>query len=90
MKTTNALAIAIADGTARSDIELFAGSTTVEGVEYHNTAMTAPGCGPDELEAVQRAVQYIDQRGDVFPWYMQRHIGASQLVRFVEKESNDG
>lgn len=87
MKTINALAVAIADTAVRSDVEIYAAPCSAEDLQFYNTAMTAPGCGPDELAAVQRALDYIEKRGDVFPWYMQRHISAPHLVRFIEKEA---
>lgn len=80
------LAIRIADNSVRSDIELFARPREIEGLAFFDLA--APAGAYDaafELDRVRQAVEYINARGDVFPWHMKRHISSTTLVRFEEK-----
>lgn len=82
----HALAIGIADDSARSDIEVYARWVELDGVTYFDTTQV-PDDGlvhdaAQELALVWRAVRYIDMRGDALPFRMQRHISAPQLVCF--------
>lgn len=88
----NSLAIRIADRTVRHDVEAYAKPVEHDGLTFYdtNTAQDGSGDPTEALAYVHMALDYIGRRGDALPWYMQRHIDASQLVRFVEKESNDG
>ena len=81
------LARQIAENTVRSDIESYAEWVEVDGLRFMDTTRAQDGSGDPvkALEYVRFAVEYIDQRGDVFDWRMQRHIGAPRLVRFVDK-----
>ncbi|MGH8040304.1 MAG: hypothetical protein ACREPD_21520 [Stenotrophomonas sp.] len=77
------LAAQIADKTVRCDIELFCRDTWVDGVQYFD--VTAPRLFGEDLTMVRDALEYIQLRGDVFPWAMQRHPLHPQWVRFEEK-----
>lgn len=85
--TLDQLARQIAESTVRSDIESYAEWVEVDGLQFLDTTKPQRGSGDPmkALEYVRLAVEYIDQRGDVFDWHMQRHICAPHLVRFVEK-----
>lgn len=86
------LAIALADDTARSDVECYAlAVTTPEGTFYDVDRPYESGVAGDvdagEAVAIaRRAVNYIKSRGDVFPWHMKRHLTARNLVRFEPKD----
>ncbi len=81
------LARKIAENTVRPDIESYAEWVEVDGLQFLDTTKPQRGSGDPmkALEYVRLAVEYIDQRGHVFDWHMQRHICAPHLVRFVEK-----
>lgn len=87
------LALAIADESARSDIEVYArGGFHPDGWRYHDLSQ-AQNDGPDNtpenneraLAIARRAARYIELRGDVFPWEMQCGLESPHLVRFVDK-----
>ena len=84
---TVSLAIAIADDIARSEIELYAAQHVIEGERYFDTlAAVDQADAVTHLANIQRALDYITVRGDVFEWQMKRRIDASNLVQFVDKE----
>ncbi len=84
----NALALRIADDSVRTDIELHGRAVDLDGERFIDTATPAEGNGPEALQIVQRALRYIDTRGDAaFPWLMRRHIDAPALVQFIDKET---
>lgn len=78
-----ALAAQIADKTVRCDIELFASDAWIDGTQYFD--LTAPRLYDQDVEMVRDALDYIQLRGDVFPWVMHRHPAHPHLVRFEEK-----
>jgi hypothetical protein len=80
------LARDIADRTARCDIELFAKDTWIDGVQHYDT--TVARCFDVDVVVVREAVNYLDLRGDVFPWRMERHQACAELVRFVDKSTD--
>jgi len=89
---TNALnlltrAIAIADHSVRSDVELYAHSFFDEaGIAVYDTTKHAQlGGSPEDLVVVARAMAYIDARADSLPFLMKRQLGATHLVRFEAK-----
>lgn len=100
-QTVAALAVAIADDIARSDIESFAVCGRVEengGFTIYSLTETPPviaGGDPglvrthddaiEELRVVQRAAKYIRERGDVFDFHMIDAPGHPGYVRFIEK-----
>lgn len=82
------LAIQIADAAVRSDVELYARRMDVEGTTFYDVAMGADSA--QDVETVQRAMEYIVARGDVFPWNIVRHISSPNLVSFREKDVVNG
>lgn len=87
------LAFGIADDNARSEIEFFARRVDMEGQTFYDTMnpVSDDAEGLADLAVVHRAVDYILARGDVWPWTMKRHIAASHLVCFDDKEAqSDG
>ena len=87
-------AMTIADGVARSEVELYAkGRMHPDGFPIYDLR-EAEGTGGVCAEAdylawaqtAQRAAAYIRLRGDVWPWVMLAVDGEQNLVRFVEKE----
>lgn len=80
-----ALAVEVADATVRSDIELFALPQTIEGVVFYDLTRTIDARSQEAMGYIQRAVAYIQARGDVFAWRMLPHIDCSTLVLFVDK-----
>ncbi|WP_182212399.1 hypothetical protein [Stenotrophomonas acidaminiphila] len=88
----NALAQRIADDTVRADIELNGRVVDLDGERFIDTSTPAEGNGngPEALQIVERALRYIDIRGDAaFPWLMRRHMDAPALVQFIEKENGN-
>lgn len=84
--TLNSLAQSIADDTVRADIELNGRAVDLDGARFIDTSTPAEGNGTEALQIVQRALRYIDTRGDAaFPWLMRRHMDAPALVQFVDK-----
>lgn len=80
-------AFAVADHAARSDIELYARCFYDDlGPVYDTTRFQDIGGSPDDLAVIDRALKYIELRGDVWPWSLKRQIDAPHLVRFVEKK----
>lgn len=73
----------IADKTVRSDIELFAKDTWIDDVQHYD--VTTPRLYDEDAAVVKDALEYIQLRGDVFPWVMRRHPIHAHLVRFEEK-----
>lgn len=88
----NSLAIRIADRTVRHDIEAYAQPVEHDGLTFYDTNRAQDGSGDpaEALTFVRMALTYIARRDSAWPWYMQRHISAPHLVRFIEKESHDG
>ncbi len=85
-----ALAIQIADDTARADIEIYAQWHLDGDQRYFDTTRAASKEDPaGDMERITRALEYIRVRGDVFPWLMKRHIAAPSLVQFVDKEGGN-
>lgn len=86
--TLNALAQRIADDAVRADIELNGRVVDLDGERFIDTGTPAEGNGPEALQIVERALRYIDTRGDAaFPWLMRRHMDAPALVQFIDKET---
>lgn len=91
--TMQALAQAIADNAARSDIEIFAfgyrddaGNLVFDLTKPEGWTQSTPEGNAHAIEQAQRAARYIELRGDVFPWRMV-HVGnVPHLVRFEEKQ----
>lgn len=86
------LALTIADGAVRSDVECYADPCSIEGTDWLNTAVAvaAGKYTPDDLVIwqgyVDRAVRYIGLRHpDAFPWRFIRHPELPHLVRFEDK-----
>ena len=87
-------AFAIADGAARSDVELYAkGRMHPDGFPIYDLreAECTGGVSTEAerlvwAQTAQRAAAYIRLRGDVWPWVMLAVDGEQNLVRFVEKE----
>jgi len=73
----------IADKTVRTDIELFATDIWMDGLHYFD--VTAPRLYDEDIAEVNDALEYIQLRGDVFPWVMHAHPVHPHLVRFEEK-----
>lgn len=73
----------IADKTVRSDIELFSTDTWMDGLHYFD--VTTPRLYDEDIVEVNDALEYIQLRGDVFPWVMHVHPVHPHLVRFEEK-----
>lgn len=73
----------IADKTVRSDIELFAKGTWIDDVQFYD--VTTPRLYDEDIAEVNDALEYIQLRGDVFPWVMHRHPVHAHLVRFEDK-----
>lgn len=83
---TVALATAIADDNARSEIEIYAAERVIDGERYFDTRAAADQADAvTHLANIQRALDYINVRGDVFEWQMKRRIDAGHLVQFVDK-----
>ncbi|WP_295936973.1 hypothetical protein [uncultured Xanthomonas sp.] len=81
-----ALAQAIADDTVRAEVELYARQHWIDGVVYYDSAQIVEP-GPDaelDLAQVQRALRYIEARGDIWPWHLKRHIDNPALIHFEE------
>ena len=87
------LALDIADATVRSEIELYAQGYTQDGHPWYCLDKPEPGSlGKPDPEAdaralviVDRAFRYIELRGDVFDWRIERDTTDPRCVRFVEK-----
>ena len=79
-------ALRIADDTVRSDVECYAHGFMEDDHPVYDTTRVQEGCEPEDLKIVDRAMAYIQLRGDVWPWVMKRQLGAPHLVRFVGKE----
>ncbi|UYC12263.1 hypothetical protein [Xanthomonas sp. CFBP 8445] len=80
------LAQAIADDTVRAEVELYARQHWIDGVVYYDSAQIVEP-GPDaerDLAQVQRALRYIEARGDIWPWHLKRHIDNPALIHFEE------
>jgi len=79
-----ALAMAIADDNVRGEIELYARQHWIEDTVFYDTAQVVePGEEAEQdLAVVQRALQYIEARGDVWPWRLKRHINNPALIHF--------
>ncbi|HFL6954571.1 TPA: hypothetical protein ACG4O9_000847 [Stenotrophomonas maltophilia] len=78
-----ALAVLIADQAARANVEIHAPSIELDGVRgYDSTcgSVSGPARG-----SVQLALQYIEARGDGFPWRLKRHISQPALLFFEDR-----
>lgn len=73
----------IADKTVRTDIELFSTDVWMEDLHYFD--VTTPRLYDEDLAEVNDALEYLQLRGDVFPWVMHAHPVHPHLVRFEEK-----
>lgn len=82
-------AFGIADDCVRSEIELHARQQYAEGMLFFDTsrAVSDGTDGQRDLAVVQRAMDYIAARGDVWPWRLKRHISIPTLVRFEDKDA---
>lgn len=80
------LAIAIADSTVRSDIELFCEQAFHEEKVWYDRNRPARSCeGDEELQRARQAYDYIQARGpDAFPWEVIAYKETG-LIRFVDK-----
>lgn len=84
---TIATAMKIADDAVRAHIEVYACSwQTEDGSRVIDTTRLAYAVAGGTLDTIQRALRYIELRGDQFPWQLKRDINAPHLVQFVEKE----
>ena len=94
-----ALAVAIADDSARSDIEIYAKAQAIPAEHggywiYSLTEAVAVTDSPkitledamNFLRLTQRAVKYIRERGNAFVWRMVEVDGYPGYVRFIAKE----
>ncbi|EKZ1928039.1 MULTISPECIES: hypothetical protein [Stenotrophomonas] len=80
---TLVLAVAIADQAARANVEIHAPSIELDGVRgYDSTCGSVSG---PVRGSVQLALQYIEARGDGFPWRLKRHISQPTLLFFEER-----
>lgn len=85
---TIATAMRIADDAVRAEIEVYAYSwQTEDSSRVIDTTRLAYDATSGTLETIQRALRYIELRGDQFPWVLKRDINAPHLVQFVEKEA---
>lgn len=80
------LAIAIADSTVRSDIELYSETAFHEKKTWYDPNRPARSCeGDEELQRARQAYDYIQARGpDAFPWEVVAYKETG-LIRFVDK-----
>ena len=81
--STLALAVLIADQAARANVEIHAPTIELDGVRgYDSTcgSVSGPARG-----SVQLALQYIEARGDGFPWRLKRHISQPALLFFEDR-----
>lgn len=80
------LAIAIADHTVRSDIELFCEQAFHDEKVWYDPSRPARSCeGDEELQRARQAYDYIQARGpDAFPWEVVAYKETG-LIRFVNK-----
>ena len=94
-----ALAVAIADDSARSDIEIYAKGQAIPAEHggywiYSLTETVAVTESPkftlddalDALRLTQRGAKYIRERGNAFAWRMVDADGYPGYVRFIDKE----
>ena len=84
------LALVIADGACRADVECYALGDDQRPMRYDLTRADDQGrLSPEEqLEAVaiaQRAAKYIRLRGDAFPWVMHTDPVYDGIVWFEDK-----
>ncbi|MBH1577308.1 hypothetical protein I5U66_15860 [Stenotrophomonas maltophilia] len=81
--STLALAVLIADQAARANVEIHAPTIELDGVRgYDSTCGSVSG---PARSSVQLALQYIEARGDGFPWRLKRHISQPTLLFFEER-----
>lgn len=99
MQAAVVLAVAIADDSARSDIEIYAKGQAIPAEHggywiYSLTETVAVSDSPkvtledaiDCLRLTQRAAKYIRERGNAFAWRMVNADGYPGYVRFIDKE----
>lgn len=85
------LAIAVADGACRADIECYAHVERVDEKDVYDITRaqsggkTTPEEEDDAVQIAQRAAAYIDLRGDVFPWRLVHRAEAEHLFYFMPK-----
>ncbi|MGH8037038.1 MAG: hypothetical protein ACREPD_04780 [Stenotrophomonas sp.] len=83
------LASDIADACVRSEVELYAHELKDDaGHPMFDTRR--PAYQADDLKRVNQALQYIELRGDVFPWVLKRRLDSPTIVQFFDKENGDG
>lgn len=88
---TLALAVAIADKAARADVEIHAPAVELDGLCFFD-ASCGNAKGEDATaarQAIRQAVQYIEARGDVFPWRLKRHISQPELLHFEDRSDGE-
>lgn len=89
--TSGQLAVQIADQSVRSDIECYAQYLRVDGRTVYDTSRLVDGPKPDpateaaDLATIQRALRYIEQRGDALPFELHRSINDFNLVWFEDR-----
>lgn len=87
------LAVQIADAAVRSDIECYAERASdddLERVVYDTTkpitcAVADPAAEAEDLATIQRALRYIEQRGDALPFVLHRSAESPHLVWFEDR-----
>lgn len=88
---TVALALVIADGAVRSDIECYAQVITTDGFDWYSLSQPSDFGGDTDadrtkaLQVIANAARYIHIRGDVFPWRLIHSFGDRSIVRFEDK-----
>lgn len=80
------LAMQIADETARSDVEIYAGVVIdADDVRWYDLKRPADAEDPPEdLAKANRAIAYINARGPIFPWALVTHGTYRHQVRFED------
>jgi hypothetical protein len=88
----HALAIAIADDTARSDVECFAAIEATVGKRGAHRYNLGSGVGSalelpldDDGRTARRAAEYIDLRGEALSYRMHRDAKNPDVVWFEDK-----
>lgn len=78
----HALALQIADSTARADIETHCVGVMVDGTLWYDTRQVEATTHPEDREFVDLALAYLAERGDGAGYRTQRHAVYPHLVRF--------
>lgn len=85
------LATQIADAAVRSDIECYAHYVATEDGCLYDTSRLVDGPKPDptteaaDLATIQRALRYIQLRGDALPFVLHRNADDPHLVWFEDR-----